>query len=75
MQNLHRFMCNIVVDATASDRVRRRQFVGFGVRWAVLASAGWGAISAQAESATSIRVLAASDLKFALTRIASEYQK
>ncbi len=53
----------------------RRRFLLGGMATAVGASGLWGAGGVRAADGGTVQVLAASDLKFALTRVASQYQK
>lgn len=75
MQNLHEFMRNHVSRPGSLGEATRRQFLAHGMAAAVGASSLSGAGSVVAADGGSVQVLAASDLKFALTRIASLYQK
>lgn len=71
MQNLHDFMSNNLRAMPQCRPLQRRHFLLMG---AVLALGGTSAVGA-AVPAAPIRVLAASGLKFVLTRIAAQYQK
>lgn len=71
MQNLHDFMPSGVAPMPRHRALRRRDFLAMGVGVGLVGGSWAGAAVPKAP----IRVLAASDLKFALTRIAAQYQK
>jgi molybdate transport system substrate-binding protein len=71
MQNLHDIMFGVVAPRPQRIGLPRRHFLAMGLGVGV-GGAGWA--GGMVPSAP-IRVLAASDLKFALTRIAAQYQK
>lgn len=71
MQNLHDIMLCAVAPMSRPNALLRRHFLAMGVGLG-LGGAAW---AGAAVPAAPIRVLAASDLKFALTRIAVQYQK
>ena len=78
MQNLHEFMRGNVPRLRFGGGATRRRFLTHGMAAAVGASglAGLGSAgSVWAADAGAVRILAASDLKFALTRVASQYQQ
>lgn len=75
MQNLHDFMRSGAESLKHGGLSNRRQFLIHGMAGAVGASSFWGAASARATDGASVQVLAASDLKFALTRVVSLYQR
>lgn len=74
MQNLHEFMRNPVSNHPTAGAPDRRRFLLGGMATAVGASGLWGAGGVRAADGGTVQVLAASDLKFALTRIATLYQ-
>jgi molybdate transport system substrate-binding protein len=79
MQNLHEFMRFDMKPVPHCSALARRHFLamgaGIGLGCTGLASAGVASQRVQNASAVPVRVLAASDLKFALTRVASQYQQ
>lgn len=79
MQNLHDVMQFGVQPKVRRSALSRRQLlvlgVGLGLGGSGAAGAGLLSVSGRSGSAAPVRVLAASDLKFALTRIAARYQK
>lgn len=71
MQNLHDIMLDAAAPRVGRSALPRRHFLAMGV----VLGLGQTAWAGAAVPAAPIRVLAASDLKFALTRIAAQYQK
>jgi len=69
MQNLHDLMPGFACPPPARNSLRRRAFIGL----AAGAMAGWAA--AQEPKAAAVRVVAASDLQFALPELASRFHQ
>ena len=75
MQNLHGFMCGRNPCRSMDGALDRRRLLFCGMLGAVASTGLWGVDGAHAVDTGSVQVLAASDLKFALTRVAALYQK